>query len=459
MSVVAEAVAKVARICPAGVGRMADGAQFRYPPHLKVVNDALLDVADGNCNRLALFMPPRHVKSTMVSRNFTAWYTARHANRRVMLTSYEAEFAATWGGKARAVLQEFGQPVFGVSVENRQQARNAWRLSNGSEMVTAGVGGSLTGRGADVLIVDDPVKNAQEAMSTTYRERSWDWYQSTAYTRLEPSGSVILIMTRWHEDDLAGRILANAKNTGEQWRVIEFPAIAEEHDALGRKPGEALWPERYDVEDLERIKEAVGTYWWQALYQQQPSAPEGNMFRREWWRYWRELPAFEEVIQSWDARFGDSVDSGSYVAGQTWGKIGADRYLIDQMRGRWSFTQTLEAIREMSNRRPDAQIKLMENKANGPAIMSALQREIGGFVPIQPDGSKEARASAVTPEVEGGNVYLPDPSIPGHEWVRDFVEEWAAFPRGANDDQVDAGTQALRRWSGDARISSGWVAR
>lgn len=412
----------------------------------------------GRCPRLALFMPPRHVKSTMASRNFPAWYAASFPGSRILLTAYEAEFAASWGGKARSLIEAFGPDVYGVGIEGRFRARNSWRLTNGSEMVTAGVGGSLTGRGANVLIIDDPVKNEQQAFSTTFRDRTWDWYQSTAYTRLEPGGAVILIMTRWHEDDLAGRVLASAQQTGEEWRVLSFPAIAEEDDILGRSVGDPLWPDRYDLDALHQIRDTIGSYWWSALYQQRPSLPEGNIFRREWWRYWRELPAFEEVVQSWDATFSDTAD-GSYVVGQVWGKVQKDRYLIDQMRGRWSFTQTIDAVRELSRRWPDARMKLMENKANGPAIMSTLQREVGGFIPVEPSGTKEARASSITPDVEGGNVYLPDPTTPGKEWVRDFVDEWATFPRGPNDDQVDAGSQALRRWSGSTRVSSGWIAR
>ena len=261
-----------------------------------------------------------------------------------------------------------------------------------------------------------------------------------------------------HVDDLAGRILANAKTSGEDWRVLSFPAIAEDGDALGRAPGTPLWPERYDLDALAQIREAVGSYWWSALYQQRPSLPEGNLFQRTWWRYWREVPEFEEVVQSWDATF-DATEDGSFVVGQVWGKVQKDRYLLDQMRGRWSFTQTLDAVRLLTARWPKARVRLVEKKANGAAIMSALAREVGGFVPVEPSGSKEARAAAVTPEVEGGNVYLPSPEMPGYEWVRGFVDEWATFPRGANDDQVDAGTQALQRWSGSSRVSSGWVSR
>lgn len=448
----------IARTCPAGVGRLVGGADFRYPLHLQVLNDALMDVAAGDCQRLAIFMPPRHVKSTMASRNFPAWYLGRFAKRRLLLTSYEAEFAATWGGKARAILEAYGPSVFGVEMKGDQRARNSWQLTNGSEMMTAGVGGSLTGRGANVLIIDDPVKNETQAFSALYRERMWDWYQSTAYTRLEPGGSVILIQTRWHEDDLAGRILGSAKETGEKWRVLSFPALAREDDALGRKPGEALWPGRYNAEALEAIRKTVGTYWWNALYQQEPSLPEGNLFKREWWKFWTELPPFDEVIQSWDLTFDATVD-GSFVVGQVWGKRQKDRYLLDQVRGRWSFTQTIDAAKQLTAKWPEARTKLVEKKANGAAMIDTLKSSVGGFVPVEPDGSKEARAAACTPDVEGGNVYLPDPSRPGYEWVRGFIGEWSAFPRGENDDQVDAGTQALRRWAGSRRISSGWVAR
>lgn len=442
---------------PAGLGRLNDGEHFRYPAHLRLLNKALLDAARGRSRFTAVFMPPRHVKSTMCSRNFPAWYAAAHPRKRVLLTSYGAEFAASWGGKARSLVENHGEEVFGVGVEGRQQARNSWQLTNGSEMFTAGVGGELTGRGADVLIIDDPVKNAQEAFSKTYRDRTWEWYQSTAYTRLEPGGSIILIQTRWHEDDLAGRILANPVS-GEEWRVLSLPALALEDDVLGRKPGEALWPERYDVPALQRIRDTIGSYWWESLYQQQPAAPEGSLFRREWWRHWTQLPPMEEVVQSWDMRFGES-ESGSFVVGQVWGKAGADRFLIDQVRGRWSFTQTIDAVRDLTALHPDARVKLVENKANGPAVMNALRREVGGFVPVEPHGTKEARAAAVTPDVEGGNVYLPDPALPGYGWVHGFVDEWATFPKGTNDDQVDAGTQALARWGGGGRISSGWVAR
>jgi predicted phage terminase large subunit-like protein len=415
-----------------------------------------MDIAEGSCQRAMFFLPPRHAKSTMGSRNFPAWYLGRHAGKRVMLASYQAEFAAKWGLAARELLAEYGPDVFGTRVATDHSARSDWGVSNGSHMVTAGVGGSLTGRGADVLVIDDPVKNEQEAFSQLYRDKVWDWYQATARTRLEPGGSVLLIMTRWHEDDLAGRLLATQ---GDRWRVISLPALAEEDDPLGRKPGEALWPARYPASVLNEIRSEVGSYVWEALYQQRPSLPEGNIFKSTWWRYWRDnLPQFSEVLQAWDMTFTETT-SGSYVVGQVWGKAGADRYLLDQVRARMEFTQAVAAVREMSSRWPEARLKLVEDKANGPAVISVLRRELAGLVPVTPEGNKLARAIAVSPSIEAGNVYLPDPTMPGYGWVREFIAEWAAFPRGTNDDQVDAGAHALRRWQGAGTISTGWVAR
>lgn len=389
-------------------------------------------------------MPPRHVKSTMCSRTFPAWYLARFAGRRLILAAYEAEFAAMWGGRARALIERTGPQVFGVALSSHSTARHAWALTNGSEMYTCGVGGPLTGRGADILVIDDPVKNAQEALSSTYRERTYDWYVSTAYTRLEHGGAIVLIMTRWHEDDLAGRILSGPE--ASEWRVLRLPALAEDADPLGRKPGEPLWPERFGEKELARIRAQLGSYWWSALYQQRPTPPEGSVFKRDWWRYWRALPErADEFAQTWDMAFKRTED-GSYVVGQVWARRGAAMYLLDQVRDRMDFPAMLDAVRAMSAKWPQATLKLVEAAASGPAVISVLTSEIPGIVAVRPEGSKEARAAAIAPVIEAGNVHLPDPAMSGYAWVRDFIEEWAAFPRGEHDDQVDAGVQLLRRW-------------
>lgn len=233
-------------------------------------------VAAGRIQRLMVQCPPRHGKSMLCSQFFPAWYLGTYPDRRVILTSYEADFAASWGRKARDVLTEHGPELWGVTIRDDSSAANRWDIEgNTGGMQTAGVGGPVTGKGAHLLLIDDPVKNDEQARSPTYRERAWEWYRSTAYTRLEPGGAVVLVMTRWHRDDLAGKILAQAADTGEKWEVVRLPAIAEENDQLGRAPGKPLWPARYPLDVLERIRATTEAYWWACLYQQDP-APEGG---------------------------------------------------------------------------------------------------------------------------------------------------------------------------------------
>ncbi|HEY1064761.1 MAG TPA: terminase family protein [Pirellulales bacterium] len=248
-------------------------------PHLTHLTSRLLDVAAGRVKRLMILMPPRHGKSQLTSWYFPAWYLGSRPDARLVLASYEADFAATWGAKARAVLDGFGEPVFGVRPAGKPSSGGRWNVAGRrGGMLTTGVGGPLTGYGADLLIIDDPVKNAEEAISEAIREKHWDWWQSTASTRLEPGGAVVLIQTRWHEDDLAGRLLAQSEKTGSDWSVVRLPALAEANDALGRSPGEALWPARWPREALEEVRRNKDLYWWLSLYQQTPGRHE----RAEW---------------------------------------------------------------------------------------------------------------------------------------------------------------------------------
>ena len=422
---------------------VSEGRWFPYE-HLLFLNRKLVDVAAGRIKRLIVSMPPRHGKSELVSRYFPAWYIGTFPDKRIILVSYEADFAATWGRKARDLLEEHGPSLFGVRVSGKSSAANRWDIE-GHEggMVTAGVNGPITGKGADIGIIDDPVKNDQEALSVTYRERAYEWYKSTFRTRIQRDGAIILIMTRWHENDLAGKLLAAQEEEGEKWEVVSLPALAEDDDPLGREFGQPLCPDLFSKDALESIKKAVGSYWWASLYQQRPSPVEGGIFKRNWWQYYRRMPdKFDEIIQSWDMTFKDTK-TADYVVGQVWGRKGADKYLLDQVRDRMDFPATVQAVRNLSAKWPQARAKLIEDKANGPAVIATLKRNISGLIPIEPQGSKESRAWAASPEVEAGNVYLPDPSIA--PWVHDFVEECAAFPNGANDDQVDAMTQALMR--------------
>src|SRR3989442_10386844 len=259
-------------------------------------------------------------------------------------------------------------------------------------------------------------------------------------TRLQEGGGVIVMATRWHMDDPIGRLLEREPG---KWKLINFRAIAEEDEPPYRKAGEALCTERYSLRTLLDIRDggAISSYQWAALYQQHPSPIRGGIFKRDDWQFYKETPrVFDEVIQSWDCAFKDKASS-DYVVGQVWGVKGADKFLLDQVRAHLSFGATLTAVRTLSAKWPTAHAKLVEDKANGTAVIETLQHEIPGIIAVEPQGGKEARAHAVSSEVEAHNVYLPE----GVPWVNDFIEECAAFPASAHDDQVDAMTQALTR--------------
>ena len=422
----------------------ASAGQWVAAPHLDLIASALVRAIVGEGKRrLVIQMPPRHGKSALASEYFPAWYVGRYQQRRVILASYEHDFAASWGLKAMRLVDTWGKRLWGQGSVLDQQRGDDWTVRAGGGMVCAGVGGAITGRGADLLVIDDPVKNAEEANSETYRERAWDWYRSTAYTRLEPVGIIVLIQTRWHEDDLAGRILADERG---DWEVLSLPAIAESGDALGRPEGEALWPSRYPVDALDGIRASIGNYWWQALYQQRPAPPEGALFKSHWWHYWQEPPRdLDSCLLSVDCAFKDT-DSSDFVVVQCWGHKGASIYLLDQWRDRADFSRTVQAVQEMAEQWPAATLKLIEDAANGPAVINALYQRVRGIVPVKPQGGKLSRAQAILPLVEAGNVYLPEPSV--RPWVREFLTEAQSFPLGSHDDQVDAMTQALQRFQG-----------
>lgn len=438
-----------AMMTPTLFAMYASRGRYRIAPHLTLIDDVLLDCILLGNQRVIVQMPPRHGKSETISKYAPAWYLGVQPDHRVALVSYERDFAATWGAKARDVYAEHAPSVFGQRVDSSKSGAREWSVDHHEGgMVATGIGGPLTGRGAHLLIIDDPHKNSEEALSKTIRTSTFEWYRSTARTRLEPGGSIILLQTRWHEDDLAGMLQQGAdEEFADHWRVISLPALAEEKDPLGRKEGEPLWPERFPLETLLASKAAVGSFWWAAMYQQRPAPLEGGMLQRAWWRHWTDDPVntaeeWDGLIGSWDCNFkaGDTTD---YVVGQVWARLGANFYLLDQVRGQWGFVQTLEAVRTLRDRWPVVGTWVVERAANGEAVIDSLRSEMPGLVGEHPVGSKEARVSAVSGLVESGSVYLPDARR--HPWVSDFIEEAAVFPNGSHDDQVDAATQGLRR--------------
>jgi predicted phage terminase large subunit-like protein len=426
-------------------------------PALELLDTELVDVAEGRNDRLMWFMPPQEGKSQRVSRWFPLWMLLRDPTLRIVIASYEFNTARRWG---RAIRNEIkSHPELGLRIKQGTGSANEWELE-GSDggIYTVGVGGALTGRPADLIIIDDPVKGRREADSEAVREDCKEWWQETVNARLGEHTPVVLIMTRWHEDDLAGWLLTEHP---DEWRVVNVPALADhdpakgETDPLGREPGEWLVSARGRTPaSWERRRLNFGARGFQALCQGKPSPDEGDVFKRSSWRYyprpmWSDQPDgsklvldVDQVIQSWDMTFKDTSGT-DYVVGSVWAKRGAEAFLLDRVRARLNFPATCAALQHMTKVWPQATAKLVEDKANGSAVMAQLARSVGGMIPVNPRESKLERANAVSPFVEAGNVWLPDPSIA--PWIEEFVDEAAAFPNGAHDDQVDSMTQALDR--------------
>lgn len=439
---------------------------YRARAHLEyvsnVVAEAVADVERGISRRLIIEMPPRSGKSTLCTQHTPAWILREHPSWPIALVSHDPSLAVSWGRQIRRWVE--GGQVGDVSIAPDAGAVSEWQTTAGGWVLSRSTRGSLTGRGAKVMLIDDPHKDFVEAHSEAERQRVWDWWLSVAQTRLEPPSLVIVVMTRWHEDDLVGRLLSDKyEGDPDEWVVVRIDAVAEdEDDVLGRAPGEPLISPLLDetpeeaAERWEAVKRAVGSYVWSALYQQRPAPASGSIFDTSWWRYWttdpgRVTPDGRVVllpdighgsvqVESWDMAFKDTKAS-DYVVGQRWARIGPNRFLLAQVRGRWTFTETLRQVQEFAD--PLVPTRLVEDKANGTAVLDTLRDVLDGLIAVNPRDGKEARARAVTPEVEAGNVFLPHPSET--VWVSDLLSELRNFPHDAHDDQVDALTQALMR--------------
>lgn len=422
--------------------------------YLLELSNALMKVASGEIKHLMIFMPPRHGKSELTSKYFPAWFLGNNPDKRIILTSYEADFAAQWGYKARNIMSEYGPKLFGQSVSGNSSARDRWDIAGHTGgMSTAGVGGPITGKGADLLIIDDPVKNAEEAQSKTYRDKAAEWYKSTAYTRLEPGGAVIIIQTRWHEDDLSGRLL---KEEPDKWTVIRFPALAEDDDSLGRLPGEALSPRRYSVEALIKIKETLGIYWWNALYQQRPSALEGTIFKNQHIRFCTlegdmfvlELPdgaskkvPYKEctIFQTCDPAVSTKA-SADYFVLSTWAiSKSSDLIRVDGIRARLEGPDQINLFKQAFSRWKPA-FQAVEAVGVGKTLYQMLLREGLPIRELKAETDKVTRALPAAARMEAGYVYL----LRGAPGINDFVDELLSFPNGAHDDQVDTLSYAVQ---------------
>jgi predicted phage terminase large subunit-like protein len=450
-------------------------------PALSMIDQALVKLRDTPDARLIISVAPQEGKSVRVAGDFPAWWLAQRPDARIVTASYSSALAQRNG---RAIRRRIMDHDLGIEIADDNGAVHDWTLKGyDGGVLSVGVGAGLTGRPADLLIIDDPIKDRKEADSQTFRDNNWSWWTDTASSRLAPGAPVVVILTRWHHDDLAGRLLKSDASQDDEnpdainadtydeydpdkplvphrWTILNIPAQADfdpekgEKDILGRQPGEFMVSARRRTQDQwEARKRAAGPYTWASLYQGKPTPGSGDMFPKEWCRYEHPVfvempngtcmvPGAHEVVQSWDMTFKDT-DSSDFVVGQVWARFGTDAYLVDQVRRRMGFKATVEAVKALTARWPQAAAKFVEDKANGPAVINALQRTVPGLIPIEPEGSKFARAAAVSPFIHSGNVILPSAEILPN--VQNLLLEAEQFPSGAHDDTIDAMSQAINR--------------
>lgn len=427
-------------------------------PALEAIDRFLMKAYTTPDFRGIISMPPQNGKSLRASIAFPAWVLQQDPDTRIVIASYESQIAIRFSDALRRQIKDRGESA-GLIIGGKDTERN-WQIrGHRGGVYAASVGGALTSRSADLLIIDDPVKGFAEAASPTYQAKTWDWWTGTALPRVQGGSSVIVILTRWHDDDLAGQLMR--ANPGV-WEFLRIPAQADhrpelgETDPLGREPGEYMKSvQGFTRQQWEDRKKQVGPKTWAALYQGVPSPDEGGVFPAEWARYeqplWEVQPngvrhvpgigrADHELIQSWDLAF-KGTDGSDYVVGQVWLRVGSQAYLLDMVRDRMNFTQTLDAIRGLSAKWPQAYAKYVEDKANGPAVMAMLSGEIGGLIPVNPEGGKIARANAVSAYAHAGDILLPAPGLLPN--VGELLEELKLFPASSHDDSVDALTQAV----------------
>ncbi|MXV35688.1 MULTISPECIES: phage terminase large subunit [unclassified Saccharibacter] len=418
--------------------------------HLQLLSHKLMQVERGEIDRLMVFMPPRHGKSELSSTRFPAWYLGRHPTRQIITASYSADLAEnTFGRNVRNLFRspEFSNVFPNILLSNDSSAKGQWATNKGGVYVAAGVDGGLTGKGAHLAIIDDPFKDRKEAESQVIRDNVWDWYRSVLYTRLMPSGAIVLIMTRWHPDDLAGRLLKAQDTGGDHWDVVELPALADSpDDALGRSEGEALWPDRYPLPALKRIRDTVGPREWAALYQQKPTEAEGNLFKLTALSYLDAEPSgVIDLVRRWD--LAATRDTGGndpdWTVGVKMGRLDSQHYVIlDIVRFRGGPQDVQQAI--LNTARADGyetRIVLPEDPGQAGKAQSAYLTGllVGYHVQcIRETGDKATRATPFASQVNVGNVCLVKSA-----WNAPFIEELRAFPAATHDDQVDAAAGAF----------------
>ena len=416
--------------------------------HHKRMAEAFERVANGTCKRLIINMPPRHTKSEFASYLLPAWFLGKFPHKKVIQTSHTAELAVGFGRKVRNLVDsEVYNEIFpGLSLQSDSKAAGRWNTSKGGDYFAIGVGGAVTGKGADILIIDDPHSEQEAAMAASNPEiydKTYEWYTSGPRQRLQPGGSIVIVMTRWAQRDLTGQVIkADAQRGGEGWEVIEFPAIL--------PSGNPLWPEFWSLNELEALREELPNSKWQAQYQQNPVGNESAIIKRDWWKWWKadRPPYCDYILQTWDTAF-EKNNRADYSAGTTWGIFNNDEdhglpniILLDTYKKRVEWVDLKKDVLEQYRQwQPDS--ILIEKKATGAPLIYEL-RAMG--IPVQDytpskGNDKIARLNSVSDIIASGKVWVPET-----RWAEELVDEIAAFPSGEHDDLVDATSLALMRF-------------
>jgi predicted phage terminase large subunit-like protein len=417
--------------------------------HVKMAR-AFERVARGECKRLIINMPPRHTKSEFASYLLPAWFLGNFPHKKVIQTSHTAELAVGFGRKVRNLVDSdaYKRVFSGVALQSDSKAAGRWNTSAGGDYFAIGVGGAVTGKGADILIIDDPHSEQEAALAEVNPEiydKTYEWYTSGPRQRLQPGGAIIIVMTRWSKKDLTAQVLkAAAQRDGDEWEVIEFPAIL--------PSGSPLWPEFWSLKELQTLKNELPNQKWMAQYMQNPTSDASAIVKREWWKEWEEEdpPQCEFVLQSWDTAF-EKHNRADYSACTTWGVfyhpddsgvMQANIILLNAMRARMEFPQLKKkALEEAQEWEPDSII--IEKKASGAPLiyeMRSMGIPVQEFTPSK-GNDKISRLNAVSDLFASGRVW-----VPGTRWAEEVVDEVASFPGGDHDDYVDSVSMALMRF-------------
>ena len=416
--------------------------EFIEGSHHKKIAEKFNQIAKGEIKRLIINMPPRHTKSEFASFLLPSWMVGRKPDLKIIQTTHTTELAIRFGRKAKTLMDspEYKQ-VFDTRLREDSQAAGKWETEQGGEYYAAGVGSAITGRGADLLIIDDP-HSEQDALNMTAMERAYEWYTSGPRQRLQPGGAIVVVMTRWNMKDLTGALLKSQKELkSDQWHVIEFPAIM--------PSGNPVWPEYWKKEELEGVKASLSIGKWNAQWMQNPTAEEGSLIKREWWRKWDRdyIPALKHVIQSYDTAF-LKKETADYSAITTWGVFheaedtAPNLILLDALKERLEFPELRKKALEQYNYwKPESVI--IESKASGLPLTYELRKmgiPVINYTPSK-GNDKHARVNAVSPLFESGQIWAPD-----EKFAEEVIEECASFPYGDHDDLVDSMTQAVMRF-------------